>query len=108
MLALGHVLRKKAKIKEEERQSMKCEEGTQTKEGSKWLKKHKRSNEVKESRSLKDKIKEDKAVKKIDHGQVSKRKKTPTSALEHLAEKQEERVGESLKTWIKWIEGFFT
>jgi hypothetical protein len=39
MLALGHVLRKKAKIKEKERQSMKCVEGTQTEEGSKWLNK---------------------------------------------------------------------
>jgi hypothetical protein len=48
MLALGHVLRKKAKIKEEERQSMKSAEGTQTEEGSKWLKKQKRRSEVKE------------------------------------------------------------
>jgi hypothetical protein len=35
MLALGQVLRKKSKIKEEERQSMKCMEGKKTKEGSK-------------------------------------------------------------------------
>jgi hypothetical protein len=48
LLALGYVLRKKEKIKEEERQSMKCAEGTQTEEGSKWLKKQKRRNEVKE------------------------------------------------------------
>jgi hypothetical protein len=43
---------------------MKCVEGTQTKEGSKWLKKHKRRNEVKESKPLKEKIKEDKAAKR--------------------------------------------
>jgi flagellar biosynthesis/type III secretory pathway M-ring protein FliF/YscJ len=101
-LALGHVLRKKEKIKEEERQSMKCAEGTQTEEGSKWLKKHKRRSEVKESKSLKEKIKEDKATKKIDHGQVSKRKKTLMGALEHLAEKKEEQVGEVLKMWVMW------
>jgi hypothetical protein len=46
-LALGYVLRKKAKIKEEERQSIKCVKGTQTEEGSKWLKKKKRRSEVK-------------------------------------------------------------
>jgi hypothetical protein len=39
MLALGYVLRKKVKIKEKEIQSTKCAEGTQTEEGSKWLKK---------------------------------------------------------------------
>jgi hypothetical protein len=39
MLALGNVLRKKEKIKEKEIKSMKCVEGTQTEEGSKWLKK---------------------------------------------------------------------
>jgi hypothetical protein len=44
---VGPWLCKKEKIKEE-RKSMKCVEGTQTKEGSKWLKKQKRRNEVKE------------------------------------------------------------
>jgi hypothetical protein len=39
LLALGHGSRKKARIKEEERQSMKCASGTQTEERSKWLKK---------------------------------------------------------------------
>jgi hypothetical protein len=90
MLSLGHVLRKKEKIKEEERQSMKCTEGTQTEEGSKWLKKHKRRNKVKERKSLKENIKEDKATKKIYHGQVNKQKKTLMGALEHLAKKKEE------------------
>jgi hypothetical protein len=89
MLALGQVLRKKSKIKEEERQSMKCVEGTQTKEGSKWLKKHKRRNEVRERNSLKEKIKEDKETKRIGRGQFNKRNKTLMGALEHLAEKEE-------------------
>jgi hypothetical protein len=57
LLVLGHVLRRKGNIKEEERQSMKCAKGTQAKEGSKWLKKHERRNEVKERKSLKEKIK---------------------------------------------------
>jgi hypothetical protein len=38
---------------------------------------------------LEEKIKEDKAVKKKDHGKISKRKKTLMSALEHLTEKKE-------------------
>jgi hypothetical protein len=32
---------------------MKCAEGTQTEEGSKWLKKHKRRSEVKEKQAIK-------------------------------------------------------
>jgi hypothetical protein len=55
LLALGYVLRKTAKIKEEERQSRKCAKGTQTEERSKWLGKQKRS-EVKESKSLEEEI----------------------------------------------------
>jgi hypothetical protein len=102
VLALGHVIRKKEKIKEEERQSLKCTEGTQTEEGSKWLKKHKRRNKVKEIKSLKEKIKEDKVQTKIDHGQVNKKKKTLMGSLEHLLEKKEEQVDEVLKMWVMW------
>jgi hypothetical protein len=80
----------KEKIKEEERQRMKCTEGTQTKEGSKWLKKHKRGNEVRESKPVKEKIKEEKETKRIGCGQVRKRKKTLMGALENLVEKKEE------------------
>jgi hypothetical protein len=68
---------------------MKCVEGTQTEEGSKWLKKHKRRNKVKESKLLKEKIKEDKTSKKMDRGQVSKWKKTLMGALEYLVENKE-------------------
>jgi hypothetical protein len=39
LLALGYGLRKKAKNKEEERQSMNCAEGTMIENGSKWSKK---------------------------------------------------------------------
>jgi hypothetical protein len=47
---------------------------------------------------LKEKIKEDKASKKMDRGQLNKWKKTPMGALEHLTEKKEGQVGEALKT----------
>ena len=81
---------------------MKCVEGTQIEEGLKWLKKHKRRNEVKESRSLKENIKEYKAAKKIDRGQVNKQKKTLMGALECLMEKKEEQVSEVLKMRVMW------
>ena len=81
---------------------MKCSEGTQTKEDSKWLKKHKIRNKVRERKSLKVKIKEEKATKRIDHGQVSKQNKTLMGALEHLAEEKEEHVNEVLKMRVLW------
>jgi hypothetical protein len=46
---------------------------------------------------LEEKIEEDKGSKKMDHGQLSKKKKTSTSALEHLMEKKEGQAGEALK-----------
>jgi hypothetical protein len=51
---------------------------------------------------LKEKIKEDKASKKTDHGQVSNRKKTLMGALDHLIEKKEEHVSEVLKMRVMW------
>jgi hypothetical protein len=51
---------------------------------------------------LKEKIKEDKEERKMDHGQVSKRKKTLMGALEHLVEKKEEQVDEVLKMRVRW------
>jgi hypothetical protein len=46
---------------------------------------------------LKEKIKEDKSARKMDHGKFNKRKKTPTGALEHFTGKKEEHTGETLK-----------
>jgi hypothetical protein len=66
---------------------MKCTKSTQTKEGSKWLKKHKIRNKVRENNLLEEKIKE---ASKTYRGQVSKRKKTLMGASEHLVEKKEE------------------
>jgi hypothetical protein len=102
LLALGYVLRKKVKIKEEERQSMKCAEGTQTEEGSKWLKKKKRRNEVKEKQVVEREDQGRQSNKEDDRGQVSKWKKTLMGALEHLMEKKEEQVGEALKMRVMW------
>jgi hypothetical protein len=84
LLALGQVLRKKVNIKEEEMKSMKCAEGTQIEEGSKWLEKHKRRSEVNERKLLEEKIKEGKAIRNIDRGHVNKQKNTLMGALEHL------------------------
>jgi hypothetical protein len=50
---------------------------------------------------LEEKIKEDKAPRKMDRGQLNKRKKTSTSALEHLAGKKERQAGKALKTQVK-------
>jgi hypothetical protein len=77
-------------------------EDTLTEEGSKWLKKKKRRNEVRKRKSLKEKIKEDKASKNMDRGQLRNWNKTPMDALEHLVEKKEGHAGESLKTWVMW------
>ena len=51
---------------------------------------------------MEEKIKKDKLLKKIDHGKLSKRKKTPTDTLEHLT-KKEEQVDEVLKIRVMWI-----
>ena len=51
---------------------------------------------------MEENIEEDKATRKVDHGQISKRKKTSMSALDHLVEKKERQVGESLKAQVKW------
>jgi hypothetical protein len=43
---------------------MNCTEGTMTKNGSKWLKKQKRTSKVRENKSLNEKIKEDRSRRK--------------------------------------------
>jgi hypothetical protein len=46
---------------------------------------------------LEEKIKEDKSTKKMDLGQLNKRKNTPTDSLEHLTENKEEQASKALK-----------
>jgi hypothetical protein len=40
---------------------------------------------------------------RMDHGQLSKPKKPPRDALEHLTRKKERHAGEALKMWVKLI-----
>jgi hypothetical protein len=51
---------------------------------------------------LKEKIKEDKVAKNIDHGQFSKHKKILMDVLENLMENKEEQVDEVLKMRVMW------
>jgi len=51
---------------------------------------------------FKDKIKEEKETRKMNHGQVSKRKKTLVYALDHLAEEKKGQVGEGIKMRVMW------
>jgi hypothetical protein len=50
---------------------------------------------------LDEKIEDDRSTRKMDHGQLSKRKNPPTDALEHLTGKKERQVGEARKTRVK-------
>jgi hypothetical protein len=60
-----------------------------TKNGSKWSNKKKIRREVRENESLNENIEEDRSARKMDHGQLSKKKNSSTSALEHLMGKKE-------------------
>jgi hypothetical protein len=57
--------------------------------GSKRSKKKKRLSEVRESKPLNKEIEDDRSTRKMNHGQLSKRNKMSTSALEHLTKKKE-------------------
>jgi flagellar biosynthesis/type III secretory pathway M-ring protein FliF/YscJ len=70
--------------------------------GVEVVKEEKRRREVKEKKFVKERIKEDKATRKMNCGQDNKQKKTPMGALENLAEKKEEQVGKVLKVWVMW------
>ena len=69
--------------------------------GSKWSKKKKRLSEVRESKPLNKEIEDDRSTRKMDHGQLSKRKNPPLDALEHLARNKERQAGEAMKTRVK-------
>jgi hypothetical protein len=78
-----------------------CAEGRLTEIRSKWLKKQKRWSEVRERKSLDEEIEEDRSARKVDRGQLSKRKNPPIDALENLTGRKERQVGEALKMWVK-------
>jgi hypothetical protein len=50
---------------------------------------------------LDEEIEEDKSTRKMDCGKLSKLKKPPLDALEHLMGRKERRVGKALKTRVK-------
>jgi hypothetical protein len=100
-LALRYGLRKKLKKKEEKRGSMNYTEGTWIENGSKYPKEKKIGSEARESEPLNEEIEEDRSTKKMDCVQISKQKKAPMDALEHLMGKKERQVGKALKTWVK-------
>jgi hypothetical protein len=100
-LALGYGLRNKAKKKEEKRRSVNCAEDAWTEIGSKWPKKQKRRSEVRENEPLDEKIEETNQARKMDRGQLNKRKNPPMDTLEHFAGKKERQAGEAWKTWVK-------
>jgi hypothetical protein len=57
--------------------------------GSKWPKEKKIRSEVRESKSLDREIEEDRSVRKMDRGQLSKQKKPQMDVLDHLIGKKE-------------------
>jgi hypothetical protein len=63
--------------------------------GSKCSKKKKRRRKVMENDPLDEKIEENRSTRKMDHGQLSKWKKPPMDALEHLAGNMERHAGEA-------------
>jgi hypothetical protein len=50
---------------------------------------------------LDEEIKDDRSVRKTDHGKLSKRKNQSLDVLEHRARRKERQAGEALKTWVK-------
>jgi hypothetical protein len=50
---------------------------------------------------LDEETEDDRSTRKMDHGQLSKRKNPPLDALEHRARRKERQVGEALKMWVK-------
>jgi hypothetical protein len=51
---------------------------------------------------LEEKIEEDKVIRNMDRGQLIKRKKTSTCALENLVGRKERQAGEAMKMRVKW------
>jgi hypothetical protein len=72
------------------------------------VKEEEKRSEERKIYSLKENIKKEKLAKKMDRGQLNKRKNPPVDALEHLAEKKEEQDGEALKIRVAWDLGFLT
>jgi hypothetical protein len=48
-------------------------------------------------------IKDDRSTRKMDCGQLNKKKKPSMDSLDHCEKRKERQVGEALKTWVKLI-----
>jgi hypothetical protein len=69
---------------------------------SKWLKNKKRWSEVREINLLDKDIEEYRSTRKVDHGQLNKRKNPPVDDLDNLAGRKERQARESLKAWFNF------
>jgi hypothetical protein len=65
------------------------------------VKEEEKKEQSKKNESLDEKIEENRSTRKMDRGQLSKWKKPPIDALEHLMGKKERQAGEAQKTWVK-------
>jgi len=77
-----------------------CAEGRLIKIRLKWLKKKKIWSEVLESKSLDEEIKEEISARKVDRGQLNKRKNPLVDDLENLVVRKERQASEALKMWV--------
>jgi hypothetical protein len=50
---------------------------------------------------LNEEIEEDRSARKMDRGQLNKRKNPLVDALENLVGRKERQAGEALKMWVK-------
>jgi hypothetical protein len=60
-----------------------------------------KEKERRESESLNEKTKEERSIRKRDHGQLNKQKNPPIDTLEHLVGNKHSRASEALKTQAK-------
>jgi hypothetical protein len=69
-----------------------------TENGSKWPKKWKRRSEVRESESLNENINGDRSTKKMDHGQLNKRKNPLTDVVRSSPKWERKRAQRRMTT----------
>jgi hypothetical protein len=69
--------------------------------GLKWPKEQKRRSEVRQRKSLDGEIEEDTLARKMDRGQLEKKKNPPMDSLEHLVGKKKRQASEALKMRVK-------
>jgi hypothetical protein len=98
LLALGYGRLRRLR---KEARSENCTENTLTEVGSKWKKEKKRWSKVRERKLLDGEIEEDRSTRKMDHGQLSKRKNLLMDALDNLIGMKERQAGEALKMRVK-------